>query len=57
MNLEYAASEPRQASRLGVSVMNLEICHLYPEIMNLYGDRGNVIALNVGPNGMALTLG
>ncbi|MCR4398296.1 MAG: glutamine amidotransferase, partial [Firmicutes bacterium] len=23
----------------------LTICHLYPELMNLYGDRGNVIAL------------
>lgn len=23
----------------------IEICHLYPELMNLYGDRGNVIAL------------
>ncbi len=25
--------------------MRLTICHLYPELMNLYGDRGNVIAL------------
>ncbi len=24
---------------------NLVICHLYPELMNMYGDRGNVIAL------------
>ncbi len=23
----------------------LRICHLYPELMNIYGDRGNVIAL------------
>ncbi|MHB8927602.1 MAG: type 1 glutamine amidotransferase [Bacillota bacterium] len=23
----------------------LRICHLYPDLMNLYGDRGNVIAL------------
>jgi len=23
----------------------IRICHLYPELMNLYGDRGNVIAL------------
>lgn len=23
----------------------LNICHLYPDLMNLYGDRGNVIAL------------
>lgn len=23
----------------------LNICHLYPELLNLYGDRGNVIAL------------
>ncbi len=23
----------------------IEICHLYPDLMNLYGDRGNVIAL------------
>ncbi len=25
--------------------MRLSICHLYPDLMNLYGDRGNVIAL------------
>jgi CobQ-like glutamine amidotransferase family enzyme len=24
---------------------SLTICHLYPDILNLYGDRGNVIAL------------
>ncbi len=25
--------------------MVLRICHLYPELMNIYGDRGNIIAL------------
>lgn len=25
--------------------MKLTICHLYPDLMNLYGDRGNVITL------------
>jgi CobQ-like glutamine amidotransferase family enzyme len=25
--------------------MALTICHLYPDLLNLYGDRGNVIAL------------
>lgn len=25
--------------------MKVTICHLYPDLMNLYGDRGNVIAL------------
>lgn len=25
--------------------MKLRICHLYPELMNIYGDRGNIIAL------------
>ena len=25
--------------------MQLNICHLYPDVMNLYGDRGNLIAL------------
>jgi len=24
---------------------NLNICHLYPDLMNLYGDRGNIITL------------
>jgi len=24
--------------------MRLRICHLYPELMNLYGDRGNIIS-------------
>ena len=23
----------------------LEICHLYPDILNLYGDRGNVLCM------------
>ena len=22
--------------------MELNICHLYPDILNLYGDRGNI---------------
>ncbi len=25
--------------------MKLTICHLYPDLMNIYGDRGNIIAL------------
>ncbi|MGQ9475479.1 MAG: hypothetical protein ACUVSI_05210 [Actinomycetota bacterium] len=25
--------------------LTLRLCHLYPELMNIYGDRGNVIAL------------
>lgn len=25
--------------------MQLNICHLYPDILNLYGDRGNIIAM------------
>ncbi len=25
--------------------MRLRVCHLYPDLMNLYGDRGNVITL------------
>ena len=25
--------------------MELKICHLYPDIMNLYGDRGNVLCM------------
>ena len=23
----------------------LNICHLYPDVLNLYGDRGNVLCL------------
>lgn len=26
--------------------MKINICHLYPDILNFYGDRGNVICLN-----------
>lgn len=26
--------------------MELRICHLYPDLLNLYGDRGNLITLN-----------
>lgn len=25
--------------------MELNLCHLYPDILNLYGDRGNIIAM------------
>lgn len=25
--------------------MELKICHLYPEVLNLYGDRGNILCL------------
>jgi len=25
--------------------MNINICHLYPDLLNLYGDNGNIIAL------------
>src|SRR2546428_12621522 len=27
------------------SVMELRICHLSPDLLNLYGDRGNLMAL------------
>lgn len=25
--------------------MKIKICHIYPDVLNLYGDRGNIIAL------------
>ena len=25
--------------------MELKICHMYPDVLNLYGDRGNVTCL------------
>ena len=25
--------------------MKLKICHLYPDVLNLYGDRGNILCL------------
>ena len=25
--------------------MELKICHLYPDVLNLYGDGGNVICM------------
>ena len=27
--------------------MELKICHLYPDVLNLYGDRGNVICMEM----------
>src|SRR5204862_4260625 len=30
----------------GLEAMDLRIAHLYPDLMNIYGDRGNVIALS-----------
>ena len=28
-----------------MSEQSLKICHLYPEVLNLYGDRGNTLCL------------
>ena len=25
--------------------MKLQICHIYPDLLNLYGDRGNILCL------------
>src|SRR6266850_1838218 len=38
------AQEPRCRSGK-IELMDLRIAHLYPDLMNIYGDRGNVIAL------------
>ncbi|MFA5785901.1 MAG: glutamine amidotransferase [Actinomycetota bacterium] len=37
--------EGAQGPRGAEQGMQLRICHLYPELMSTYGDRGNVIAL------------
>ena len=29
--------------------MELNICHLYPDILNLYGDRGNILCMQKAP--------
>ena len=26
-------------------MMELRICHLYPDVLNLYGDRGNILCM------------
>ena len=26
-------------------MMELHVCHLYPDVLNLYGDRGNVLCI------------
>lgn len=38
--------------------MELRICHLYPDLLNLYGDRGNlmVLANRAGWRGVAVTI-
>ncbi|HEX3028867.1 MAG TPA: glutamine amidotransferase, partial [Clostridia bacterium] len=28
-------------------MFELNICHLYPDLLNLYGDKGNVTALKM----------
>ena len=25
--------------------MELRVCHLYPDVLNLYGDRGNILCM------------
>lgn len=30
---------------MGFNMFELAICHLYPDILNLYGDRGNIICM------------
>lgn len=38
--------------------MELKICHLYPDILNLYGDRGNIITMRrrLADRGIAATV-
>lgn len=38
--------------------MEIRICHLYPDLLNLYGDRGNIIALRrrAGWRGIGVTV-
>ena len=36
---------PLKLGRLTEKYMKLRIAHLYPEIMNIYGDQGNITAL------------
>src|SRR3989449_5240411 len=38
-HLRSAFSDRRRAS------VELRICHLYPDLLNLYGDRGNIMVL------------
>ena len=39
--------------------MELHICHLYPDILNLYGDRGNIITMKrrLEDRGIGVTVG
>ncbi len=30
---------------MDTNIYNLSICHLYPDLLNTYGDRGNILAL------------
>ncbi len=36
---------PACSLAFGRTEIKLTICHLYPELMNIYGDRGNIISL------------
>ncbi|MFQ9127498.1 MAG: hypothetical protein ACLR4Z_12790 [Butyricicoccaceae bacterium] len=42
-----SASTPtsRRSTNKEELTMELNICHLYPDILNLYGDRGNIITM------------
>ena len=40
-----ARSSPPRGQKGVLEVMELKICHLYPDVLNLYGDRGNVLAM------------
>lgn len=33
--------------------MELRVCHLYPDVLNLYGDRGNVLCIKSAWSGAA----
>ena len=47
----YGHAAPARGARLplrqkGVlEMMELRVCHLYPDVLNLYGDRGNVLCI------------
>lgn len=36
--------------------LKISIAHLYPKLLNLYGDMGNIITLKNVANGVELTL-
>lgn len=45
INISQINTSEMNTREINTSDMKFSICHMYPDLLNLYGDRGNILAL------------